>query len=192
MQVPLQITFRNLGSSPAIEENIRAKMAHLERFSDRITACHVVIEGRNHRHRQGTLYNCAIHLDLPGRNISVGHVGPKDHAHEDVYVAIRDAFNAAARSLEDHTRILRGDVKVHIPPLHGKVARLNPDGYGFIELVDGQEIYFHANSVLNGGFAHLALGQEVRLAVDEKEGEKGPQASMVAPLGKHHDVGERA
>ncbi len=64
------------------------------------------------------------------------------------------------------------------------VARLDPSGeFGFLETADGREIYFHRNSVLNGGFARLAVGSRVTFA--EELGEKGAQASTVRLLGKH-------
>ena len=50
-------------------------------------------------------------------------------------------------------------------------------GYGFLETPGGREIYFHKNSVLDGGFGRLKIGTAVRFA--EEEGEKGPQASTV-------------
>jgi ribosomal subunit interface protein len=187
VQIPLQITFREIDPSPAIEANIREKVERLERFSDRITSCRVVVEAKNTTHRKGRVYTCAVDITVPGEEIVVGRVGPKNHAHEDVYVAIRDSFNTATRLLEDHARRMRADVKTHQAPLHGKVARLHPgEGYGFIELPDGQEIYFHENSVVNGKFAALTEGSEVRLVVAENESEKGAQASTVTPVGKHH------
>jgi ribosomal subunit interface protein len=189
MQIPLQVTFRDIGSSPAIEADIREKVDRLERLFDRITSCRVVVEAHHRTHRKGTLYNCVVDITVPGREIAVGRVGPQDHAREDVYVAIRDAFDAASRRLEDHARRMRGDVKTHTVPQHGKVVRLFPtEGFGFVALSDGQEIYFHRNSVVEGKFAILAVGAEVRLVVAENESEQGPQASTVTPIGKHHIV----
>jgi cold shock CspA family protein len=64
------------------------------------------------------------------------------------------------------------------------VARIDVAGeFGFIATADGREIYFHKNSVLNGGFARLKPGTAVAFA--EEDGEKGPQASTVRLLGKH-------
>jgi cold shock CspA family protein len=64
------------------------------------------------------------------------------------------------------------------------VKKLLPeDGYGFLESADGREIYFHRNSVRELGFESLEIGARVRFA--EEEGEKGPQASRVTPLGEH-------
>jgi cold shock CspA family protein/ribosome-associated translation inhibitor RaiA len=188
MQTPLQISFQNMEPSPAIESRIREKAAKLERFHDRILRCSVVVAAPHQHQRKGQLYTVRISLQVPGKDIHVGHTGPQDHAHEDVNVAIRDAFDAAIRLLEDQARTMRGDVKSHVAPLSGKVVRLF-DEYGFIETAQGGDIYFHRNSVAGGAFEKLKPGDEVRLVIAEQEGEKGPQASTVTPLGKHHIVG---
>jgi cold shock CspA family protein/ribosome-associated translation inhibitor RaiA len=174
--------------SPAVEARIRERAARLEHLFDRVTSCRVVVEARHHHHHKGNLYGVRIDLRVPGEEIFVGRAGPLDHAHEDVYVAIRDAFDAAARRLEDHARRFRGDVKAHETPIHGKIARIFQD-YGFIQTSDGQEVYFHKNSVVGGAFEALEVGSEVRVVVTEKESAQGAQASTVVPLGKHHIVG---
>jgi ribosomal subunit interface protein len=189
VQIPLQITFKEMDSSPAIEADIRARVERLEHLFKRITSCKVVVEAANRSHRTGKIYNCKIDITVPGREIVAGRVGPKDHAHEDVHVAIRDAFDAAGRRLEDHARRVRVDVKTHETPLHGKVVRIFPQqGYGFVVLSDGQEVYFHENAVVNGKFQSLEVGHEVRLSVAENESEHGTQATTVTPIGKHHVV----
>lgn len=188
MQLPLQITFKNMDHSPAVEARIREKAAKLERFFDRINRCEVVVEAPHRHHRKGKLYQVSIDITVPpGHELVVNREHRKDHAHEDVNVAIRDAFDAAARQLEDYARRLRGDVKEHIPPLHGEVIRLFPD-HGFIETTYGQEVYFHRNSVVDDRFDSLEVGSEVRLAVAERESPKGAQATTVHPIGKHHIV----
>lgn len=189
MQQPLEISFHDVDHSPALEAAIREKAEGLERFFDRIIGCRVVVEAKQRRRHKGNLYAVRIDLRVPGREIVVGRTGPKDHAHEDVYVALRDAFNAMTRRLEDHARKARGSVKAHEAPLHGKVLRLFPaDGYGFIETSDGREIYFHKNSVTGDGFDELEVGREVRLVIAYGESDQGPQASTVTPIGKHHIV----
>jgi len=188
MQTPLRISFQNMDPSPAIEARIREKAAKLEQFHDGIVGCVVVVEAPHHHHRKGQLYNVRITISVPGKDIHDGHSGPQNHAHEDVNVAIRDAFDAARRLLEDHARIMRGAVKIHTPPIHGKVVRLFED-HGFVETSEGEAVYFHRNSVVDGGFDALAAGSEVRVVVAEKEGEQGPQASTVTAVGKHHIVG---
>jgi len=102
-------------------------------------------------------------------------------------VAVRDAFKAARRQLQDRMRVQRGDVKPHPAEPHGKILSLDPSrDCGLIETSDGREIYFHRNSVLNQGFDQLEPGVEVRFS--EEPGDKGPQASTVRVIGKHHLV----
>jgi len=187
MQVPVQVTFRNMKPSDAVEANVREKAGKLERHFERVVSCRVVVEAPHRRQTKGKLYNVRIDIGVPGKEIVVNHAGPRNHAHEDVYVAIRDAFNAAARQLEDHARKIRGEVKSHAVPPHGRVARLfSSQGYGFIEMSDGREVYFHENSVTDGSFAQLEIGHEVRVVVAYGESAEGPQASTVTPIGKHH------
>jgi cold shock CspA family protein/ribosome-associated translation inhibitor RaiA len=187
LQIPLQITFHGMEPSPAIEARIREKAAKLEHFHDRIVGCKVVVEAPHRHHHKGKLYNVRIDISVPGKDVFVGHSGPLNHAHEDVNVAIRDAFNAAGRQLEDHVRRTRGDVKAHVAPVQGKVLRLGED-YGFVQTQDGQEVYFHKNSVVDDTFDRLKIGSEVRLVIAESEGVEGAQASTVTPIGKHHIV----
>ena len=82
---------------------------------------------------------------------------------------------------------MRGAVKTHAAPVHGKISQLLED-YGFVETPDGQEVYFHKNSVVDADFYKLEIGNEVRLVIAEDEGAKGAQASAVIPIGKHHIV----
>jgi ribosomal subunit interface protein len=116
MQVAPQITFRNMEPSAALEAAVHEKMTKLEQFYERITACHVVIEAPHRRHRQGTLYSVRIDISLPQGKVVVSHDPQRNHAHEDSYVALRDAFNAAYRQLEDYQRQQKGKVKEHSLP----------------------------------------------------------------------------
>ena len=187
MQLPLQITFRHMDSSEAVAARIRERAGELERFFDRIISCRVVVECRHPRRRQGNLFRVRVDLKIPGREIAVGRDPAAHHSHEDVYVAIRDAFDTTRRLLEDYVREARGDVKLHAVPDHGRIARLLPEqSCGFILSADGNEIYFHRNSVMNGGFDKLAVGDEVRFVAQHGESAEGAQASTVVPLGKHH------
>jgi cold shock CspA family protein/ribosome-associated translation inhibitor RaiA len=187
MQVPLTITFRHMDPSPALEARIRQRAEEMERFYAGIISCHVVVEAPHRHHEQGRLIEVHINLVVPGREIVVGREHGRDHAHEDAHVAVRDAFDAARRQLEDHARSRRGEVKLHAVPDHGRVARLLPDkDCGFIAAGDGQEVYFHRNSVANGGFDELEVGAEVRFVAQHSESAAGLQASTVVPLGKHH------
>ena len=122
-----------------------------------------------------------IDLTVPGEEIVIGREPGHDHAHEDVYVAIRDAFDAAKRQLQDHAR--RGARRrPSITTRRPKGASPGSSatwGYGFIETPEGREVYFHRNSVLDDGFDRLAAGMPVRFV--EELGEKGPQATTVRP-----------
>lgn len=186
MPLPLQITFRHMDSSPALEARIRARAEELERAFDRLLSCHVVVECRHPRRHQGNLFQVRVDLKLPGREIVVGYDPGANHAHEDPHVAVRDAFDAVRRRLEDHARTSRGEVKLHAVPEHGRIVRLLPDrDCGFILSTDGSEIYFHRNSVANDGFDRLEVGDEVRFVAQDRESAQGPQASTVVPIGKH-------
>lgn len=183
MQIPLKISFRGMPSSDAVEAQVRARVAELERFYHRLTGCRVVVEAPHRRHHQGKLYHVRIDLTVPGEELVVSREPAEHHAHEDVYVAIRDAFDAARRRVEDHARRERGNVKFHEPRPRACVCRLFPDeGYGFLATPDGREIYFHRNSVLEDAFAQLAVGTECEYV--ETPGEQGPQASTVRLAGK--------
>lgn len=187
MQIPLQITFKDMKHSDAIEANVIEKAQKLERFSKDIIGCQVVIEAPNKRHRHGNLFHINIEVTLPGSEIVASKHSDQHHAHEDVYVAIRDAFDAVRRQLQDVVRKQRGDVKVHPTPPHGTIKELFPMmDYGVIETPDSREIYFHRNSLLNIDFDELNIGDNVHFT--EHMGENGPQASSVHLEGKHHTV----
>lgn len=102
MSVPLQITFRDIPHSAAVEAKIRQRAERLTSRTNRITGCHVVLEAPHRHHKKGFGFNVRIELSVPGEHIVVGrdHTGGPTHA--DMYVAIRDAFDAATRRLENH------------------------------------------------------------------------------------------
>ena len=110
MQIPLQITIRDVEHSEALETHIRDKAKKLDEFFNHIMSCRVVVEVPHKHHHQGKQFNVRIDIGVAGGEIAVN----RDHA-EDVYVALRDAFDVAKRQLEDYARKLRGDVKKHEP-----------------------------------------------------------------------------
>jgi ribosomal subunit interface protein len=175
MRLPLQITARDVELSPSIEQLIREEAAKLESFFERVMGCRVLVETA-HRYPTGERvhYNVRIDLTLPGAELVI-----KRQPHEDLWTAIQRAFDAAQRRLQDRARRRRGDVKTRSDVPTGRVVRLFPyEGYGFLETIDGRELYFHRNSVLRRGFPRLEVGTEVRYA--EEDGKRGPQASTVA------------
>jgi ribosome-associated translation inhibitor RaiA len=181
MTVALQITFRHMDPSPALEARVRELASRLDRFSAQILRCHVVLEPSPHHKHQGALYDFRIDITLPDEQISIRHAHPADHAHEDPYVALRDAFLAARRKLEDYERKRRGDVKHRSEIAHGRISELDTGrSFGRIESADGRLIYFHRNSLVGSRFEDLVTGMEVRFS--EETGDLGPQASTVHVL----------
>jgi cold shock CspA family protein len=187
--------------SSTVEARIHEEAAKLEEFYPRIMGCRVLIE-IPHQHRQrGYRFHIRIDLTVPRGEIVVNHE-PTLHgtiqtmeeertkeqevlaSHKDIFVAIRDAFKAARRQLQDFARKQSGTVKHHheIAP-RARIVNLFPkEGYGFLNTEDGREIYFHRNSVLGGGFDELEIGMEVSFV--EEIGDEGPQASTVRVSGK--------
>jgi cold shock CspA family protein len=189
MQIPLKINFHGLDRSEALEASVREWAAKLDSVYPRIQRCEVAIEAPHRHQRQGRQFHVRIDITVPDGEIVVSRDPGPAQAHEDPFVAVRDSFRAARRQLDDHVRRhLRGDVKTHEGPAHGRVTFLDAEReWGTLEADDGRPIYFHRNSVL-GGVEKLELGHEVRFA--EEAGDKGPQATTVAPVGAHgrHEV----
>ena len=198
-----------MAPSEAIEAHIREKTQWLELFYDGIMGCRVLVEAPHRHHRRGKRYHVRIDLTVPGSELIIKreprlitnrplhYQGVPDDvesaesrelskyaAHDEIQLAIRDAFDAARRKLQDFARRQRRVLKVHEELPHARISKLFPEErFGFLETPDGREIYFHENSVLNRGFKRLKLGTEVHFV--EEPGEKGPQASTVTPV-KHH------
>lgn len=185
MQVEPQIAFEGFEPAEHVRSRVSSEIEKLEEFFQDITSCRVVVKATPGRRQHGDLYEVSIHLVLPGGREVVANRHPAaNHAHEDVLVTIRDAFKAARRQLQDEARKLRGDVKQPAgPPLATVKALVAEQDYGFLETGDRREIYFHRNSVTNGDFDKLRVGDTV--SFHESLGDKGPQASTVHLLGKH-------
>jgi ribosomal subunit interface protein len=109
MQGPVSTTFRDMTTSAAVEQVIQRWVARLEHLYGRIQRCAVVVEQPHHHHQQGNRFHIHVDLTVPGREIV-----SRGAEHENVYVAIAEAFRAIRRQLQDHARIRRGDVKRHV------------------------------------------------------------------------------
>lgn len=201
MELPIQITFRNMDSSEQVKEWIRAEAEKLETFYHPIMSCRVAVEVPHRHRRKGAVYGVRIDLTLPGTEIVVKRAPTLAHRlrqvkqtavsknkevdapRKNLRIAINEAFGAACRRLQEYARKQRREVKTHEPIPVARVNRIFPDqGYGFLTAPDGREIYFHEDSVLNGAFKRLKIGTAVHFA--EEKGEKGPQASTVRIAGK--------
>ena len=113
---PIQVVFHNLDPSPAIEAAIRERAAKLDRLCSEVIGCRVVVESPHRHQRHGKLYTVRIDVTVPNVELVVTREPGEDHAHGDVYVAIRDAFDAMRRQLEDYARLRRRQVKRHSMP----------------------------------------------------------------------------
>lgn len=178
-----QLTYREVPPSEAVTQYVHNHVHKLGVFHPRIMSCRVVIEAPHRHHRIGSHYRVLVDVTLPGGEVIAGGRSTDDHVRQDVYAAVDDAFDEARRVVEDYARTRRGETKRPSRPPRGRVSKLFPDeGYGFIATTEGEEVYFHRNSVLNDGFDRLEIGHHVRF--EAEDGDKGPQASTVAPA-KH-------
>jgi len=126
MQIPLQVQFLNLEPSSFIERAARKRAAKLERFVDDMISCRVTIEAPHLKQHHGNLYNVSIDVRVPGKEIVVSRSPDDDHAYEDVYIALHDAFDAARRQIQDFQSERRGQVKRHDVPVRTRRFESNP------------------------------------------------------------------
>lgn len=179
MDVPLEIRFHNLDVSESLETAIRERVARLEKRYGRLTSCRVGVEAPHRQHRKGNVYEVHVELGVPGGTLSVSrepHGARSKYVHHDVYKALRDAFDAAERQIQDYKTRQRGEVKPHPETLVGRVAQ-TADDHGFLNTATGTTLYFHRNSLMDGGFEALRPGDTVRYVEDV--GDSGPIALKV-------------
>ncbi|MBD3426418.1 MAG: HPF/RaiA family ribosome-associated protein [Candidatus Omnitrophica bacterium] len=180
MKVPLQISFRGIPASDDIKALVEEKTGKLEEVCDHINSCRVAIEKTQEHQERGNPYRVRLDITVtPGHEIAVRREPSRGDLHKPLEFVVRDAFHAARGQLIELTDRQRREVKTHPhQQANALVSKVFTDqGYGFLETIDGREIYFHQNSVLNNGFERLKPGTAVRYV--EEEGQKGPQASTV-------------
>jgi len=185
MQTPVELEFQEMAATPAIQETIKGHVEKLEQRYGRITACRIVVRAPGNRHQTGGLYDVNIRMALPdGREVNIGRTPKADERHADLSFAVNDAFKRARRRLQDNARRIVGMIKSHEGQPIGTVVRLDPAGeFGFLRSSDGEEVYFHRNSILGAKLSELEIGSRVMFS--QEIGEKGPQATTVKLLGKH-------
>lgn len=187
MALNLEISYRDFPEPMMAEERIGERVAKLERMFPRLQSLRVVAEQIQHSKHKGKLYHFTLDASLPGGEVVIDKPHADKDSHADFFVAMRDAFNALESRLKTFAEKQNLEVKQHETPPHGIVRKIAPD-HGFIETSEGLEVYFHANSVADGKFKEVEVGTEVRFAAVEKESDKGPQATTVHIIGKHHLV----
>lgn len=185
MEMPLDISYRDVEKTEAIETLIRDRVEKLETVCDHIIGCHVAVE-RTHTHpSHGSPYRVRLDLTVPpGHELVVSKNPGAGVQYSSLESVIRDAFDAAWRQLRDLTEQQQDRTKRHPEQaIGGIVTKLLPaEDYGFIKVLDGREIYFHRNSVLNNDFERLTAGAGVQFFLTE--GIEGPQASTVRIVDK--------
>lgn len=186
MQVPLEINFHNMDRSEAMESRVQSRVARLERITDTIIKCRVVLDAV-HKQPHGSPLSISIKLGLPGKDIVVKREQRRHESKGDTYQVIGVAFDIAERQLEEHLRISRHDVKAHDGPTYARIVKLYHDqAYGFIETPVHLNVYFHSDVVEGKAFDTLEVGNEVLYTLAAEEGPMGPQASRVQPVRGAH------
>jgi ribosome-associated translation inhibitor RaiA/cold shock CspA family protein len=186
LQVPLEIAFHNIESSPRAEQEIRARVADLERLYDRLVSCRVRIDQRA-KDRTGTIPPVVhIELGIPGRSDLVVSHEPehllRKYRHPDLHKAINEAFRIAERQLLDLKEQRDGRTKVGGHDAEnqflGQIAEITPEqDFGFLMTKEGGLLYFHRNALLIGDFDALERGDQVYY--NEDVGDTGPIATKV-------------
>lgn len=185
MQIPLQISYRDVRKSKGIESAIQKKVDKLEEICDSITSCRVAIEKPQKHQHIGNPFRVRVYLNVPpNKEIIVRRESSDGDMHEKLITVVRSAFDAARRQLQKVVQKKRSEVKIHYNnEVNGIIQKIfTDDGYGFIKGFDGSDIYFHQNSVLHNNFNHLEIGAGVRFI--REEGDDGPQASSVQVIDK--------
>lgn len=180
MQIPIEISYRDVEKTDEIDFLIRQKAEKLDRMFGNIISCRVMIEKFQLHNRSAQPYRVRIVLKIPpGHELAVSRDPSKGNLHLDLGAEIRWAFDAAERMAKETREKQRHDVKVHPQQqIKGVIEKIfYNEGTGFIRTMDGRQIYFHKNSVLHTSFESLKIGMGVRY--NEEMGEKGPQASTV-------------
>jgi cold shock CspA family protein/ribosome-associated translation inhibitor RaiA len=186
LQVPLEIAFHNIASSQGAEQEIRARVADLERLYPRLVSCRVRIDQRA-KDLTGTIPPVVhIELGIPGRSDLVVSHEPehllRKYRHPDLHKAITEAFRIAERRLLDlkqrrDGRTKAGDHDAENQSL-GQVAEITPEqDFGFLMTKEGGLLYFHRNALLTGDFDDLERGDHVYY--NEDIGDTGPIATKV-------------
>ena len=199
MQTTPEITFKGLERTPDIDKLITRGIAKLERACDYIISARITVEQAQSRHQTDNPYRIFIEISVHDRpdivverwsnkvkkplgesdDVDNSPVRKRSVREEALPSLIIGTFDSARRELEKIVDKQRGEVKVHFQQqAQAMVEKLFRDQqYGFLRTLDGQQIYFHENSVLHDHWENLRLGMAVRYTAEM--GDKGLQASTV-------------
>lgn len=180
MEKPLQIAFRDMEKSEALDALIREKVDKLEKVHDKITSCQVIVEKPQEHQSSGSPYRVLVDVRVPpGHELVAKHEPGQGEMHDSLESIIRDTFDSVWRQLRKLKEKQQNDTKTHP---HQQAAAIvdeifADEDYGFLRTIEGRRVYFHRNSVVHGDFDRLQEGTGVRMVVEM--GDDGPQASTV-------------
>lgn len=173
MQQNLQITFKDIPHSPAIEARIRKRIAKLDRKGSHLISCHVVVHIVQNHPRQAKEYVVEVIANVPGRQFIANK-----NRDVNLWKALRLAVTDVQMQLKKHQEQLHKKIKAHPEILHGEIVRLFDD-FGFILAADGvTEYYFNSSHLVWPRFNKLTIGSPVHFI--EFVGDDGPQARRVS------------
>jgi ribosome-associated translation inhibitor RaiA len=177
MKQALNIQFHGMEASEAVEAKAREFVDKLDAMAPDLMACRVNIDLEQKHKTQGRPFGVRIDLTLPGHELVVNKV-----QNEDVYVALRDAFDSMKRQLDEVVRKRRGQEKQHALEMRGEIVRLDSEaGTGFIRTPTGDEYYFSRDNLAGTPFEHVQEGSTVEFLPDV--GKQGLQAKRVSVRG---------
>lgn len=185
MRIPLEISYHGLSRSESLEQMIRKDAAKLEKVCDDLISCRIGVKLNQKSQNTANPYKIRIEMRFPpNKTVVVTHKSGIKEAADDLPSAVKNAFKSAQRRLKKMVEKQQGIVKsAPQQSVTAMVVKLFTDeGYGFIRSLDGEEIYFHRNSVLNNDFDRLEPGTGVSFTA--VPGEKGLQATTVQIVDK--------
>lgn len=185
MQVPPEVSYRDVEKTEATEKLIRDKIAKLEQLHPDIISCRVSVEKPQTYQESGSPYRVRILVRTPpGHELVARRGSTNGEMHETLETVVRDAFESMRSQLRSLAGKQKGEEKKHPEQqLNGIVARIFPEqNYGFLRVVDGSTVYFHRNSVLNADFDRLEVGTGIHC--ETEMGDKGLQATTVRIVDK--------
>ena len=185
MQVPVEVSFRGVERTHAMERLIDEQAAKLEQLCDHIVSLRVSVEKLQEHQKIGNPFRVrAIARIPPGHELVAARDPTERDLHDPLDKVIRETFHALGRQVKEVNERQKRHVKRHPEQeTMGVISKLFPrEGYGFILTPEGQEVYFHQNSVLHRDYERLVIGAGVRY--HEEMGEKGAQASTVELVDK--------
>lgn len=176
----LELSFHGMEPSVTIRNKVHEHVDKLQQRYDDVTTWQVHVKGPI---GSAGLFEVSIEARVPGAELAVGRQPGDKNAHSDALIALRDSFAAMERQLKKRHRQRSGEVKTHEGKPQGQVTRLFPDqGYGFVTVSEGIEVYFHRNAVIDGAFDDLDVGDTVELTIAYGESPRGPQATSVRSI----------